>query len=233
MVVPGTPAAGSSPSSNTLTVGNVPVAISSNNVMINSQTTNPAAGSPPVTKTVGNQPVIINPSKLITGGTTVAIPNPVSLPAVSVVPAQPSVITVGNAAITTNSQSQFVISGQTLAPGGPIVMVGGTQLGLGPPASSVAVGGNPFALQPITAVPLPTVAGQQMQTAPNGNVVVPGVTTLSPGANAATVSGTIVSVMSNGAGLAVGGKTVALPARAATFLPIVAGQQIQLAPTAI
>ena len=231
VAIPGTPAAGPPSASTTLVVSNVPIAISSNNVIINSQTFKPAPGSPPVTTTVGNQPVVVNPSQVIAGGTTVAIPIPVSLPAVSVIPAQqPPVTTVGNSVITANSQSQFVVSGQTPVPGGPAITVGSTQLSLGPSASSVVIGSNAFPLQPTATVPLPTVAGQQIQTASNGNVVIPGLATLSPGANAATISGTMVSVMSNGAGLVVGGKTVALPAGAPSSLPTVAGQQIQLAP---
>lgn len=232
VAIPGTPAAGPSFAPTTLVVSNVPIAISSNNVIINSQTITPASGSPPVTTTVGNQPVVVNPSQVIAGGTTVAIPIPVDLPAVSVVPAQqPPVTAVETSAITANSQSQSVVSGQTPAPSGPVVTAGSTQLSLGPSASSVVIGGNVFPLQPTATVSLPTVAGQQIQTASNGNVIIPGLATLSPGANAVTISGTMVSVMSNGAGLVVGGKTVALPVGAPSPLPTVAGQQIQLAPS--
>lgn len=231
VAVPGTPAASPPSAPTTLIVGNVPIAISSNNVIINSQTFNPNPGSPQVTTTVGNQPIVVNPSQVIAGGTTVAISNSVNLPAVSIVPAQqPPVITVKNSATPANSQSQSVVSGQTLAPGGPALTVGSTQLSLGPSASSIVIGGNAFPLQPTATVPLPTVAGQQIETASNGNVVIAGVATLSPGANAATISGTVVSVMSNGAGLVVGGKTVALPVGAPSSLPTIAGQQIQLAP---
>ena len=228
---PGTQAANPPPAPTTVNVGNVPVVISSSNVVINSQTFNPAPGLPPVTTTVGSQPVVINPSQIIAGGTTVAIPNNANLPAVSIVPApQPPVIIVGNTPVTANSQSQFVFSDQTLAPGGPAITVGSTQLSLGPSASSVVIGGSTIALQPAAAAPLPTVAGQPIQTAANGNIVIPGITTLSPGANAATISGTVISVISNGAGLVVGGTTVALPAGGPTALPTVAGQQIQVAP---
>ena len=227
---PGTQPENPPPAPTIVTLGNVPVAISSNNVIINGQTISPASGLPPLTTTVGNQPVIINPSQVVASGTTVAIPNPVNLPAITIVPAQqPPVITVGNSAITANSQSHFVVSGQTLAPGGPPITVDGTPLSLAPSASSVVIGGTTISLLPTPAVPLPTVAGQQIQTAANGNIIVPGTTTLSPGANAATISGTVVSVMSNGAGLVVGGTTVALPVGAPTSLPTVSGQQIQLA----
>ena len=228
---PGTQAANPPPAPTTLTVGNVPVVVSSNSIIINSQTFSQAPGLPPVTTTVGSQPIVINLSQVIAGGTTVAIPNNANLPAVSIVPApQPLVITIGNSPITANPQSQLIVSGQTLAPGGPVITVGGTPLSLGPSASSVVIGGSLIALQHSAAAPLPTVAGQQMQTAGNGNIIIPGIMTLSPGANAATISGTVVSVMLNGAGLVIGGSTVALPAGAPTSLPTVAGQQIQVAP---
>ncbi len=217
---PGAQSANSPPAPTTATVGNVQVAISSNNVIINGQTISPAPRLPLVTTTVGNQPVIINPSQVVAGGTAVAIPNPFNLPTVSVVPAQkPPVITVGNSAITANSQSHFVVSGQTLAPGGPPITFGGTPLSLAPSASSVVIGGTTISLLPTAAVPLPTVAGQHIQTAVNGNIIIPGTTTLSPDANAATISGTGVSVMSNGAGLVVDGTTVALPIGSPTLCP--------------
>ena len=225
VAVPGVPAAPV-----TVTVGNVPVAISSNNVVINGQTVNPAPGSPPLTTLVGNQPVVINPSQVIAAGTTVAILTPVDIPAVSIAPAQqPPVITIGNSPITANAQSQFVVAGQTLSPGGPAITVGGTAVSLGPSASSIFIGGSTILLQPSAAAPPPIIAGQQIQIAPNGNIVLPGGTTVSAGGPAATISGTSISVLPSGAGVVVGGKTVALPAGVSSSLPIVAGQQIQVA----
>ncbi|MCJ1465894.1 hypothetical protein MMC07_004513 [Pseudocyphellaria aurata] len=49
-------------------------------------------------------------------------------------------ITIGNAVITPNAASQYVIAGQTLVPGGSAITVSGTRISLAPHASAVIVG---------------------------------------------------------------------------------------------
>lgn len=90
-------------------------------------------------------------------------------------------------------------------------------------------GAHTVALPVDPASPLPTVAGNPIITAPSGGVVVGGITITAGGA-AATVGGTVISVLPSSGGLIVGGSTVAVPVAPQPPLPTLGGQQFQAGP---
>lgn len=57
-------------------------------------------------------------------------------------------VTIGNSVITPNAASQYIIAGQTLVPGGPVITVSGTRISLAPQASDVIVGTSTEGLGP-------------------------------------------------------------------------------------
>jgi hypothetical protein len=54
----------------------------------------------------------------------------------------PAPITVGGQIITANSVSQYIVSGQTLIPGGTPITIGGTPVSLGTSATNVVIGSS-------------------------------------------------------------------------------------------
>ena len=93
------------------------------------------------------------------------------------------------------SPSAFVVAGSTLSLGGPAVNVKGTIVSFA--SNGIVIGGS-------TISTLPTIAGQQIQTASNGGIVI-GTQTITPGA-AATLSGSTVSFLPGGSGVVVNGQ---------------------------
>ena len=90
------------------------------------------------------------------------------------------------------SPSAFVVAGSTLFLGGPAINVKGTTVSFA--SNGIVIGGG-------TISTLPTIAGQQIQAASNGGIVI-GSQTITPGA-AATLSGSTVSVLPGGSGVVV------------------------------
>lgn len=86
--------------------------------------------------TVSKTPISLGPdgSTVVIAGSTEALgSNPTSLGGPQLV------LTIGDSSITANSNSQFVIGGQTLTPGGTVT-VSGTPIQLGSDASSAVIG---------------------------------------------------------------------------------------------
>lgn len=111
------------------------------------------------------------------------------------------VLTFGGAPYTANPASQFVIAGQTLAPGAQIT-VSGTPISLPPGSSNVAViGSSTQSLSLITPAPgqgpaVLTFAGSIYSANAASQFVIAG-QTLNPGAQI-TVSGTLISLAPTG-----------------------------------
>ena len=76
---------------------------------------------------------------LVIGSSTTTL----NLPSATATTTTPSAITIGSQTITPNAQGQYLVDGQTLTPGGEIV-VGGTTA----PGGTVAVGGTTISLAP-------------------------------------------------------------------------------------
>jgi hypothetical protein len=68
---------------------------------------------------------------------------------------------------------------------------------------------------------LPNIAGQPIQTAPGGGIIVEG-QTITAGGSAATISGTVITVLPSAGGIIVGGSTILLPGATET----IAGQPV-------
>ena len=153
-------------------------------------------------------------STIMVGGSSVAL-NPAAT--------APPILTVGDKTVTANSQGQFVIGTQTLAPGKPAVTIDGTTLQLGPSGSIAIVNGQ---TQTLGHVPLPTnapaitVDGQIFTASVIGGTTVfaMGSQTLTPG-GVLTKDGTTFSMPASGDGstVVVNGVTSTL---AAPGLPV-------------
>ena len=149
-------------------------------------------------------------SELISNGIPVAISPVAKVPE----PAQqPLVITVGGKGYTADASSEFLIEGQTLAPGRTAITLSGTPISLAVGASQAIVGGTTIAIYPAGITPAPgaehvpalTFAGSTYSANSLGQFVIGG-QTLSPGA-VITVSRTQISLAAAGNAAIVGSST--------------------------
>ena len=177
---------------------------------------------------IDNTPVVIQTS----GGSTEVIIGTATVPvtlypdaassAVSQITQPPLLapVVLGSQTITANSLSQYLVSGQTLSPGGPAITVDGTTISLAPSATALVVNGQtttitqPYydAVYTSTFLPLLTLFdNNQVFTADRAGkyILAPG-TTLAPGSPAVTVSGTTVSLDPMGTAVVVQGSTRSL-----------------------
>lgn len=122
-------------------------------------------------------------------------------------PSAPPVLSVAGSTYTANSASEFVVAGQTLTPGGQI-MVASTPVSLQPSANVAVVGGSTQVLTTATPTPNPAVlkfAGSTYTANAASQFLVAG-QTLAPG-DQITVSSTPISLHSSGDIAVVGGST--------------------------
>lgn len=192
------------------TVANIPISVSGNTAIINGQTFVQTPGSPAITTTINNQPVVVSPSQVNIGGQVV----PVHAAATAPSTAGPPSITFGASIITANPSSQFVIAGQTLFPGSAIE-VSGTKLSLGPSAATIVIGGSTVSLNNVPRItPAPNspafvFGGSTFTANPTAPIVIGG-QTLSPGGPIITVSGTRLSLATSASQVLIGGATIPL-----------------------
>ncbi|KAF1917674.1 hypothetical protein BDU57DRAFT_555471 [Ampelomyces quisqualis] len=189
--------------------------------------------TPGGTATVDGTVVSLAPSAafFIVGGSTQFLP--AAAPSSGAVAASPPRIIIGSTTITalpnqnnpgnTNTNNNinvaagptFVVAGQTLAPGGQAITVAGTTLSLVAGESSVVVNGVTSAVEypSITSSQPRIVVGKSVFTLVPG----PGTTfviadqTLSPGGQAITVAGTVISLAPSASFVVVNGVTSAFP----------------------
>lgn len=228
-----------SPAQTVGTVGGRPIVLGpSSAIIIGTATLNP--GQPPVT--IGGTIISVAPSAsaIVVGGQTSALPQ-VIFPADAMqtqAPAPP-VLTIGSSTFTANVATQFFVSpGQTLTPGGTVI-VDGTVVSLGPSASFVVVGGStqilPTGSSGATARPEIVVGGATITALPGDNSrhgIVPfngedsssGPTfivsgqTLAPG-HVITVDGTTLSLAPSGSLIVVNGVTSTISTSAQITAP--------------
>ena len=119
--------------------------------------------------TVSGTPISLGPdgSTVVIAGSTEALgSNPTTTSGPQLV------LTLGDSSITANSNSQFVIGGQTLTPGGTIT-VSGTPIQLGSDASSAVVGTSTEAIVFLPPGPTPSSASGPLVGPPSTTVVYP------------------------------------------------------------
>ena len=175
----------------------------------------PIAGS---TLTVGGSAYIsdgeyysLAPSGNLVAGTLASSPEPSSLP----------VLSFAGSTYTANSASEFVLAGQTLAPGGQIT-VSSTPVSLAPSANFAVVGTSTQALESHAAVAdaaVLTFAGSTYTANAASQFVVAG-QTLPPGGQI-TVSGTTLSLAPSGNVAVIGASTELLATPAPTSNPAI------------
>jgi hypothetical protein len=181
--------------------------------------------TPGQTITVDNVPVaIMTPggSLQVVVGTTVIplVPNEVKTykgPRVTYSPtAIPAMLTIGTETIVANPQTQYVVRGQTLSPGGPAITVSGTTISLAPSATVVVVNGASSTLTPkfgniwTTAAPALTFKDHIYTANRAGYITISPGTVLKPGGEAITVDGTTLSFDHSGTAVVIQGSTSVL-----------------------
>ena len=123
-------------------------------------------------------------------------------------PAGPVPIAVGSQKITQNANSQYVVAGQTLTPGAPVINIDGTKVSLAPSASAIVIAGSTIALHS-TSAPAFTVGSDTITANSASQYVIDG-QTLIPGGPAVTMSGTRISLAPSGSQVFVGSSTIGL-----------------------
>lgn len=151
-----------------------------------------------------------------TAGTRGAPTQPASSPVAKISsPSSPSpaaVVIVGSSSIVANSDSMYVIGGQSLSAGG-VVIAGGTSITLGSAGQVAVVGGATQQVQTVSvppntaAPPAPVISvGGQAITANSNSVFVLAGQTIAPGSGV-VIAGTTISILSSGGGIIVDGVT--------------------------
>lgn len=167
-------------------------------VIVGSQTiavgaSNSVGSIPVAVVTAGSQTAVV-----IDGSSTNFMPQ---VTAIQEVASQPPIV-IGSSSITANSNSQYIVAGQTLAPGSTIT-VGGTPIALqtdGPAGSVLMVGSSTsilLNLPTISALPPPIVIGSSTIAANVESQYVVAGQTLKPG-SAITVGNTPIALQTDG-----------------------------------
>ena len=159
-------------------------------------------------------------TQLIVGSSTspIAAPLPVTQQVNS---ASPPPVVVGSSTITANSASQYVVSGQTLAPGSSLTLGSGSStivVGLETSASKtyLIIGSSISQISMaqstalVSEIPAPITVGSAVVTPNTNSEYVIGSETLSPGGSPITISGTPYSLASGATELVIGTTTEVL-----------------------
>ncbi|KAK5691162.1 hypothetical protein LTR97_011814 [Elasticomyces elasticus] len=202
-------------------------------VVANGQTT--ATIAPGETGTVGGQVVSLAPSAsagIVIGSGNAAVTltpggSPSGLASLASTSYKMPIITVGSAAISANTASQYVVGTQTLAPGGSAVVVSGTTYSLDPSASALVANDVTQNLQPDSSAANTgslLVAGGHTFTPDSSSAIVIAGQTLQPGSQT-VVAGTTYSLDASASAVAINGVTQDLqPVSPATAIFTANGQ---------
>jgi hypothetical protein len=181
--------------------------------VIGSQTLVPG-GAPIV---VGDDTVSLADSAtaVVINGATNAIVQPA--PQAQAVQTPAPQVTVGGSVYTADSQSNFIIGSQTLAPGGAPIVVGDDTVSLADSATAVVINGATNAIvQPApqaqavqTPAPQVTVGGSVYTEDGQSNFVI-GSQTLAPGGAAITVDGSTLSLSPSASAIVINGEESAI-----------------------
>lgn len=133
------------------------------------------------------------------------------------------VLTLGSETVTANPSSEYIISSQTLAPGGPAITVGETTYSLAPFVSAIVENGQTQSLAPaysVSAVPQITLGSSVITANPIGGFIY-AFQTISAGGPAVTADGNTYSLATSGATIYVVQNGITQqPAAAQTTAPV-------------
>lgn len=206
-----------SPSGTALQVGTsiLPLATPAPVITIASQ---PATMNADANYVIGTQTLKPGGPPITVAGTVYSLPpsGPVLQPGPSTIPltAPGHPITLGKQTITPNAEGDYIIDSQTLRPAGAQITVSGTTYSLSPSGTALVADGSSHPL-PVSE-PAITLPGGQVLTANAAGDYVFSTQTLRPGGHPVTVSGTVVSMASDGQAVVVGGSTEAIVSTSAS-----------------
>ena len=157
-------------------------------------------------------------SAVVVNGITSPMPEPANAGA------SPIVI-INSKPTTLGTVPGLAIDGQHVIAGAPTATIHGVPVSLAPLATAIVIGGRTTPLPP-GQTPIITLGSQPVTASPVSQYVLGG-RTIVPGAAAITVSGTRISVPTEGNAVIVGGSTVAIPNTAGPALPVITlGNQV-------
>ena len=187
-------------------VGGQQIQQQGSNLVVGGQTITPGASA-----TIDGHQVINSGSALVVDGSTQALPSTAGIAPNSPPQGQPPLTIDGSTYLPTGPSSAYILpGGQTLTPGAQVT-VAGTPVSLAPDGSVAVVGGSTENLSPTITPPpgLPaiTFAGSTFRPVGASSSYVVDGQTLTPGGSPITVSGTPISLYSNGATAVVGSST--------------------------
>lgn len=161
------------------------------------------------TTTINGVPVVVPTAG---GGSTIIVGDKTIGITPDITPAPMPVLTVGHNTITANPQGQFVVGTQTLQRGGPIVVIEGHTLTLGPNGKIAIWNSDTQTLATMVGgQPAVTFGGHQVTAQIVGGTTqfVLGDKTLAPGGSAVTIDGTTFSLPpgSQGTSIVINGAT--------------------------
>ncbi|KAF2708404.1 hypothetical protein K504DRAFT_456408 [Pleomassaria siparia CBS 279.74] len=143
-------------------------------------------------------------------------------------------VVLGSQTLTANTLSQYLVSDQTLAPGGPAITVDGTIISLAPSAMALIIDGVTTTLIQsfhghvyTSTIPGLLTFNNQVFTAMRGSgyyVISPGIT-LIPGGPPVTVSNTVISLQPQGTAVVIHGTTSQM-APATTVVTLTRGDML-------
>ena len=163
-------------------------------------------------------------SAVVVNGITSPMPNPANAGA-------GPIVTINSQPTTLGAVPGLAIAGQNVVAGAPAATIQGVPVSLAPLASAIVVDGSTTPLSP-GQTPVITLGSQPVAASPASQYVLGG-RTLVPGAAAITISGTPISVPTDGNAVIVGGSTIAIPDTAGPVLPVITlGNQVITATSA-
>ena len=149
-------------------------------------------------------------SAVVVNGITSPIPEPANAGA-------SPIVTINSQPTTLGTVPVLAINGQNVVAGAPTATIQGVLVSLAPLATAIVVNGRTTPLSP-GQTPIITLGSEPVTASPMSQYVLDG-RTLVPGAAAITVSGTPISVPTEGNAVIIGGSTIAIPNTAGPVLP--------------
>lgn len=157
-------------------------------------------------------------SAVVVNGITSSMPKPANAGA-------SPIVTINSQPTTLGTVPGLAIDSQNVVAGAPTAKIHGVPVSLAPLASAIVVDGRTTPLSP-GQTPIITLGPQPVTASPMSRYVLGG-QTLVPGAAAITLSGTPISVPTEGNAVIIGGSTIAIPDTPGPVLPdITLGNQV-------
>ena len=182
-----------------------------------------SAGAPPIT--VSGTPIALDSSSLVVGSYSVRL----AQPPLSLIPGQ---VTNLNGVVIKQLRTGISVSGSTLTPGSPPLIVSGSPVSLGPSALIIGPSSIPVALPRLPWIqgPVTNIDGEVVQ--PLVSWISVAGSTLTPGGPAIKISGTPMSLGSNV--FVIGTSSILFATDDPTqVVTTIAGQRITANPTAV